>query len=539
MIKRVLMVFVVMLLFFGVYVVDVIIGVVQCQLINWQVIVMFLIFVVLMLYIIYWVLKWVCLCSDYYIVGGNIIGFQNGLVIVGDFMLVVLFFGIFVLVYIFGYDGLIYLLGFFVGWLIILFLIVECLCNFGCYIFVDVVFYCLKQGLICIFFVCGLLVVVVLYLIVQMVGVGKLIQLLFGFNYYVVVVLVGVLMVFYVLFGGMLVIIWVQIIKVVLLLCGVSFMVFMVMKYVGFSFNNLFIEVMVVYLKGVVIMSFGGLVKDLIFVFFLGLGLMFGIVGLLYILMCFFIVSDVKEVCKSVFYVIGFMGYFYILIFIIGFGVIMLVGVNLVFKDVVGQFIGGNNMVVVYLVDVVGGNLFFGFIFVVVFVIILVVVVGLIFVGVLVVLYDLYVNVFCKGVIECQELKVFKIIVLIFGVVVILLGILFENQNIVFMVGLVFFIVVSCNFLIILLLMYWLKLIICGVMVGGWLGLLIVVILMIFGFIIWVQIFGYEKVLFLYEYLVLFFIVIVFIGIWVFFVIDNLLEGMCECEQFCVQFICL
>lgn len=141
--KRVLMVFVV-IFFFVVNVVDVISGVVECQLMNWQVIIMFLIFVVFMFGIIYWVLKCVCFCSDYYIVGGNIIGFQNGLVIVGDYMFVVLFLGIFVLVFIFGYDGLIYLLGFLVGWLIILFLIVECLCNLGCYIFVDVVFYCLK-----------------------------------------------------------------------------------------------------------------------------------------------------------------------------------------------------------------------------------------------------------------------------------------------------------------------------------------------------------------------------------------------------------
>lgn len=310
------------------------------------------------------------------------------------------------------------------------------------------------------------------------------------------------------------------------------------MKYVGFSFNNLFSEVMVVYLKGVDIMKLGGLVKDLIFVFFLGLGLMFGMVGLLYILMCFFIVSDVCEVCKSVFYVIGFMGYFYILIFIIGFGVIMLVGVNLEYKDAVGYLIGGNNMVVVYLVNVVGGNLFFGFILVVVFVIIFVVVVGLMLVGVFVVLYDLYVNVFKKGVIECEELWVLKIIVLIFGVIVIIFGVLFENQNIVFMVGLVFVIAVSCNFLIILFFMYWLKLIMCGVMMGGWLGLIIVVVLMIFGLMIWVQIFGYEKVIFLYEYLVLFFIIVVFFGIWFFLVIDNLVEGVCECELFCVQFIC-
>ncbi len=96
---------------------------------------------------------------------------------------------------------------------------------------------------------------VALYLIAQMVGAGKLIELLFGLNYHIAVVLVGVLMMMYVLFGGMLATTWVQIIKAVLLLFGASFMAFMVMKHVGFSFNNLFTEAMAVHPKGTAIMS--------------------------------------------------------------------------------------------------------------------------------------------------------------------------------------------------------------------------------------------------------------------------------------------
>ncbi len=230
------------------------------------------------------------------------------------------------LVYTSGYDGLIYSLGFLVGWPIILFLIAERLRNLGRYTFADVASYRLKQGPIRTLSACGSLVVVALYLIAQMVGAGKLIQLLFGLNYHVAVVLVGVLMVLYVLFGGMLATTRVQIIKAVLLLFGASFMAFMVMKHVGFSFNNLFAEAMAVHPKGAAIMSPGGLVKDPISALSLGLGLMFGTAGLPHILMRFFTVSDAKEARKSVFYATGFMGYFYILTFIIGFGAIMLVG---------------------------------------------------------------------------------------------------------------------------------------------------------------------------------------------------------------------
>ena len=305
---------------------DAISGAVERQPTNWQAIIMFLIFVVFTLGITYWASKRVRSRSDYYTAGGNITGFQNGLAIAGDYMSAASFLGISALVFTSGYDGLIYSLGFLVGWPIILFLIAERLRNLGRYTFADVASYRLKQGPIRILSACGSLVVVALYLIAQMVGAGKLIELLFGLNYHIAVVLVGVLMMMYVLFGGMLATTWVQIIKAVLLLFGASFMAFMVMKHVGFSFNNLFSEAMAVHPKGVDIMKPGGLVKDPISALSLGLGLMFGTAGLPHILMRFFTVSDAREARKSVFYATGFMGYFYILTFIIGFGAIMLVG---------------------------------------------------------------------------------------------------------------------------------------------------------------------------------------------------------------------
>ncbi|AGN86765.1 cation/acetate symporter ActP [Enterobacter sp. R4-368] len=515
---------------------DAITGEVQRQPTNWQAIIMFVIFVALTLYITYWASKRVRSRSDYYTAGGNITGFQNGLAIAGDFMSAASFLGISALVYTSGYDGLIYSLGFLVGWPIILFLI-ERLRNLGRYTFADVASYRLKQGPIRTLSACGSLVVVALYLIAQMVGAGKLIELLFGLNYHVAVVLVGVLMVLYVLFGGMLATTWVQIIKAVLLLFGASFMAFMVMKHVGFSFNNLFTEAMAVHPKGVAIMSPGGLVKDPISALSLGLGLMFGTAGLPHILMRFFTVSDAREARKSVFYATGFMGYFYILTFIIGFGAIMLVGANPAFKDAAGALIGGNNMAAVHLADAVGGNLFLGFISAVAFATILAVVAGLTLAGASAVSHDLYANVFRKGATERQELKVSKITVLILGIVAILLGILFEKQNIAFMVGLAFSIAASCNFPIILLSMYWSKLTTRGAMIGGWLGLLTAVVLMILGPTIWVQILGHAAPVFPYEYPALFSIAVAFIGIWIFSATDNTEAGKLEREQFRAQFI--
>jgi cation/acetate symporter len=486
---------------------DAIGGEVHRQPLNIQAIVMFILFVGATLYITYWASKRTRSRQDYYTAGGRITGLQNGLAIAGDFMSAASFLGISALVYTSGYDGLIYSIGFLIGWPIILFLIAERLRNLGRYTFADVASYRLQQKPIRTLSACGSLVVVALYLIAQMVGAGKLIQLLFGLNYHVAVILVGILMVLYVLFGGMLATTWVQIIKAVLLLAGASFMALMVMKSVNFDFNTLFAEAVKVHPKGIAIMSPGGLVSDPISALSLGLALMFGTAGLPHILMRFFTVSDAKEARKSVFYATG-------------------------------ALLGGTNMAAVHLANAVGGNFFLGFISAVAFATILAVVAGLTLAGASAVSHDLYASVMKNGkATERDELKVSKITVVVLGLVAIALGILFEKQNIAFMVGLAFSIAASCNFPIIILSMYWSRLTTRGAMIGGWLGLLTAVILMILGPTIWVQILGHEKPIYPYEYPALFSMIVAFVGTWLFSITDSSLAGQQERERFRAQFV--
>ena len=517
---------------------DAISGAVQRQPLNVSAILMFVAFVGATLGITYWASKRNRSAADYYAAGGRITGFQNGLAIAGDYMSAASFLGISALVFTSGYDGLIYSIGFLVGWPIILFLIAERLRNLGKYTFADVASYRLKQKDILTLSACGSLVVVALYLIAQMVGAGKLIQLLFGLDYTLAVVLVGILMVLYVLFGGMLATTWVQIIKAVLLLSGASFMAFMVMKHVGFDFNRLFAEAIAVHPKGEAIMSPGGLVKDPISAFSLGLALMFGTAGLPHILMRFFTVSDAKEARKSVFYATGFIGYFYILTFIIGFGAILLVSTNPAFKDAAGALLGGNNMAAVHLANAVGGSIFLGFISAVAFATILAVVAGLTLAGASAVSHDLYASVIKKGKAnEKDEIRVSKMTTVALGVVAIALGILFEKQNIAFMVGLAFSIAASCNFPILLLSMYWKRLTTRGAMIGGWLGLITAVALMVLGPTIWVTILGHAKPIYPYEYPALFSIAVAFIGIWFFSITDKSAAAEEERARFYPQFV--
>ncbi|ENC9555226.1 cation acetate symporter [Aeromonas hydrophila] len=517
---------------------DALTGEVHRQPLNISAIVMFVIFVAATLFITYWASKRNRSASDYYAAGGRITGFQNGLAIAGDYMSAASFLGISALVYTSGYDGLIYSIGFLVGWPIILFLIAERLRNLGKYTFADVASYRLKQTEVRTLSASGSLVVVALYLIAQMVGAGKLIELLFGLQYHVAVVLVGILMVLYVLFGGMLATTWVQIIKAVMLLSGASFMAIMVMKSVNFDIGTLFSEAVKVHEKGIAIMSPGGLVADPISAISLGLALMFGTAGLPHILMRFFTVSDAKEARKSVFYATGFIGYFYILTFIIGFGAILLVSTNPDFKDATGALLGGTNMAAIHLADAVGGSLFLGFISAVAFATILAVVAGLTLAGASAVSHDLYASVIKKGKAnEADELSVSKYTTVVLGVVAIGLGILFEKQNIAFMVGLAFSIAASCNFPVLFLSMFWSRLTTRGAVYGGWLGLVSAVSLMILGPTVWVKVLGHAQAIFPYEYPALFSMAVAFVGIWLFSVTDKSQNALDEHAKFFPQFV--
>ena len=518
-----LMVFILLsILTSGVWAADLIAGNSAGATLNISAVVMFLLFVGATLGVTYWAAQRTRSAADYYAAGGGITGFQNGLAIAGDYMSAASFLGISGLVFMSGYDGLIYSIGFLIGWPLILFLIAERLRNLGRYTFADVASYRLGQLPIRTLSAFGALAVVALYLIAQMVGAGKLIQILFGLPYELAVVLVGVLMVLYVTFGGMLATTWVQIIKAVLLLSGATFIAFMVLKNVGFDITELFTQAIAVHPKGSEIMAPGGLVSDPVSAISLGVALIFGTAGLPHILMRFFTVADAKQARRSVFFATGFIGYFYILTFIIGFGAIVLVSTNPAFLNAEGLLLGGNNMAAVHLSAAVGGDLFLGFISAVAFATILAVVAGLTLAGASAISHDLYASVIKKGEVSgAAEMRVSRIATVVLGVVAILLGILFEKQNIAFMVGLAFAIAASANFPILLLSMYWKNLTTRGAFIGGFAGLSTAIILVILGPIVWVDIFGFAEAVFPYKYPALFSVTVAFIGIWFFSVTDR------------------
>ena len=506
--------------------------------INIPAVIMFIIFVSITLGITYWAAKKTRSASDFYTAGGSISGFQNGLAIAGDYMSAASFLGISGLVFASGFDGLIYSIGFLVGWPVILFLLAERLRNLGKYTFSDAVSFRLKELPIRSLAACGTLAVVILYLIAQMVGAGKLIQILFGLPYSVAVFIVGFLMICYVTFGGMLATTWVQTIKAVLLLFGATILAFAVLNKFDFSFNLLFTKAISSHHLGEAIMAPGGLISDPVSAISLGLALMFGTAGLPHILMRFFTVRDAKEARNSVFFATSFIGYFYILTFVIGFGAIVLLTNNDAFLDKFGNILGGNNMAAVHLSKAVGGDIFLGFISAVAFATILAVVSGLTLAGASAISHDLYASLFCGGEVqERKEVVVSRISTIILGVIAILLGILFEKQNVAYMVGLAFAIAASVNFPILFFSMYWSRLTTRGAFAGGAAGLLTAVLCVILGPIVWVDILGNTKAIFPYKYPALFSMSIAFITIIIISYLDKSTRAKKEIGAFDGQFV--
>jgi cation/acetate symporter len=459
-------------------------------------IVFFFVFIGVTLAITYWAARKTKTTSEFYAAGGDISGFQNGLALAGDYMSAASFLGIAGLVATGGYDGLIYSVGYLVGWPIVMFLIAEPLRNLGKYTFADVVAYRLKQKPVKTMAAIGSIATVIIYLTAQMVGAGTLIKLMFGLDYEYALIAVGILMIAYVLFGGMLATTWVQIIKAVLLIGGATVLTLLVLSHFGWSYGNLFSAVAA--LPGGEKLLTPGHYKvatsgfDLVS---LALGLMFGTAGLPHILMRFYTVPNAREARKSVFVATGFIGYFYILTFTIGYGAAALVAAKYMAKAAPGTPGMGNNVAAPMLAEILGGGPFLGFLCAVAFATILAVVAGLTLAGASAISHDIYAGVIKNGVSdEKTEVRVAKTATVALGVIAVLFGLLFKEVNVAFMVGLAFAVAASANFPALLLSVFWKKFTTQAAVASMAVGLISAIILIVLSPTVWTDVFHFDAV---------------------------------------------
>ncbi len=446
----------------------------------------FLVFVGITIAITWWAARRTRSAAHFFTAGGNISAVQNGFALAGDYMSAASFLGIAGMVSMKGFDGLIYSVGWLVGWPVITFLIAEPLRNLGKYTFADVVAYRLKQRPVRVAAAISTLAVVAFYLIAQMVGAGKLIQLMFGLRYSVALVIVGGVMLVYVLFGGMIATTWVQIIKACLLLLGATLLALLVLRQFDWSPLALFGAARERY--GASVMAPGN--EAPLDAISLGIALMFGTAGLPHILMRFYTVKDAQTARRSVAYATSLIGFFYLVTFILGFGAAVLVG-----RDAIA--VPGSNMAAPLLAHALGGTAFMGFICAVAFATILAVVAGLTLSGAAALAHDLWGHVVRRGVItEREQLRVAKLATIGLAITAVSFGLLFENQNVAFMVGLAFSIAASANFPALLLSMTWKRFTTAGAVASMTTGTVVTLLLILLSPTVWVDVLGHATPIF-------------------------------------------
>ncbi|BCG02768.1 cation acetate symporter (plasmid) [Paraburkholderia sp. PGU19] len=514
---------------------------VQKQPLNTTAIVMFLAFVVATLGITYWAASKTKSMKDFYNAGGGISGFQNGLALAGDYMSAAALLGVTSMIFFNGYDGMLYAVSFFVAWPLLMFLFAERIRNLGQVTIADIASFRLDQQRIRTLMAFGSLTVVCFYLVVQMVGAGQLIQLLFGLQYNYAVVVVGALMAVYVTFGGMVATTWVQIIKAVLMLFGATLLAVLALSKFGFSIDDMFAQAIATHKSGAGIMLPSKLVADPFAMLSLSVGLVFGTSGLPHILMRFFTVPDAKAARKSVFVATGFIGYFFLIVMVLGTAAIVIVGRNPSFYEggvIGGKLIGGGNMPVMHLAKAMGGDLVLGFLSAVAFATILAVVAGLTMAGTSAISHDLYAMVIKRNRADhAKEKRVSRIASIAIACVAIVLGIGFKDQNVAFLVALTFSVAASVNFPILTLAIYWKGLTTRGALMGGIAGLVSAVGLVVLSPAVWVKVLGHASPIFPYDYPAIISMTIAFFFTWIGSVTDQGARAANEREQFDDQFV--
>jgi cation/acetate symporter len=449
----------------------------------------FAIVVAITLGITYWASKRVTTATDFWAAGRGLTGVQNGFAIAGDYMSAASFLGIAGLIFLFGFDGFLYSVGFLVAFLTVLFLLGERMRNSGKYTIADVLSFRMNERPARAAAALGTLAVAGFYLIAQMVGAGVLINALVGIGFELAVVITGAFMIIYIVAGGMLATSWVQIIKAVLLMTATTVLTLFVLGKVGWNPVDLFREARAQSPEGEAYLKPGLFLSSPIDTVSLGIALVLGTAGLPHILMRFFTVPDAKAARSSVMWAVVLIGAFYVMTTALGFGARAILGEGA--TEAVGT--GGNLAAPLLAEEVgggagtVGGDLFLAIIAAVAFATILAVVAGLVISASGAVAHDVWSNIVRKGEdSEKEEVWVAKIAAVTIGAVAIGIAVIGgAGLNVSFMVGLAFAVAASAIFPALLLALTWRRFNTSGAVTGVLLGVFSSIALVIISPTVW------------------------------------------------------
>jgi cation/acetate symporter len=449
----------------------------------------FAIVVAITLGITYWASKRVTTATDFWAAGRGLTGVQNGFAIAGDYMSAASFLGIAGLIFLFGFDGFLYSVGFLVAFLTVLFLLGERMRNSGKYTIADVLSFRMNERPARAAAALGTLAVAGFYLIAQMVGAGVLINALVGIGFELAVVLTGAFMIIYIVLGGMLATSWVQIIKAILLMTATTVLTLFVLGEVGWNPIDLFREARAQSPEGDAYLKPGLFLASPIDTVSLGIALVLGTAGLPHILMRFFTVPDAKAARSSVMWAVVLIGGFYVMTTALGFGARAILGEGA--TEAVGT--GGNLAAPLLAEEVgggagtVGGDLFLAIIAAVAFATILAVVAGLVISASGAVAHDVWSNIVREGQdSEKEEVWVAKIAAVSIGAIAIGIAVIGgAGLNVSFMVGLAFAVAASAIFPALLLALTWRRFNTSGAVTGVLFGVFSSIALVIISPTVW------------------------------------------------------
>jgi len=472
--------------------------------------------------------------ADFFVANEKIGGVSNGFAIAGDFMSAATLLGITAIIFGAGYDAVIYLGAPLGAFSIMIYLMTDKLKALGKYSFADILCSRLKEKPIRILAATTTLSFSLIYLMAQIVGAGALIEVLFSITYLWAVIIVTTLMVIYVAIGGMFATTWVQIIKAILLLAGVTALGLLTLERFDFSFSAMYAEAQGNHGPGGFLTRGGGLDLSTLSAVSLGVGLCLGLAGSPHLLMRFFTVKDKAAARVSAGVALGAVSYVNLLVFfVIGVGAVALVKGNSTYLDASGSIIGGDNMVAVHLSEAVGGEVFLGIIAAVAFATILAVVAGLMLASVTALTHDIYAKVVRAGEIDqARQIKLSKLAAVFLGIIVALLSIAFKGQNIAYIVSLAMAIAASTNFPLLILSMYWPGLTTRGALAGGIVGLVTAIVLVVLGPAVWVDVLGNDRPIFPQAYPALYSVSLAFFTMWLVSTLDQSEQAAQDREKF-------
>ncbi|WP_414852612.1 cation acetate symporter [Brevibacillus sp. IT-7CA2] len=415
--------------------------------------------------------------KDFYAAGNRLNGLQNGIAIAGDYMSAASFLGIAGTIAMYGFDGFVYAIGFFVSYLIILFLVAEPLHNLGRYTLADAIAVRFDSPWLRGIVACTTLLITIFYMLAQLVGAGALIHYLLGVRYDTSVLIVGSLMTFYVVFGGMVATSWVQIIKAILLLTGTLILSLIVFARFDWSFSEMFSHVSTITPLQEQFLQPGNQLHDPLETISLHLALILGTAGLPHIISRLFTVKDAKTTRNSIYTATWVIGAFYLMTIFLGFGASTFVGYEAL-KNV--GF--GGNLTVTLLADALGGEFLMAYIAAVAFATILAVVTGLVLSASSAFAHDVYSHLIRRGVAsEKEQVTMAKLSSVAVGVISIWLAIGAEKMNVAILVALTFAVAASSNLPLLLFTLYWKRFTVGGAICGVLTGLTASVVLVILG----------------------------------------------------------